>query len=248
MDLNQGILNHEVDLFIPCFIDQIFPETGMNMARVLGKAGLKVRYNDNQTCCGQMAFNAGYWDEAKAMGEKFLKDFNHSRFVIGPSASCVGYIRNHYHTLFHNSAYHLEYKQLIKRIFEFTDFLVNVVHCTDVGSRFDAVVTYHDSCAALRDYGIREEPRLLLSHVRGLELREMDHSGECCGFGGTFSVKFEPISVAMAEQKVHHAIDTGASYIVSTDASCLMHQWGYIQKHQLPIKVIHIADVLASGW
>ena len=241
-------MKHEVDLFIPCFIDQIFPETGMNMARVLEKAGFKVRYNDRQTCCGQMAFNAGYWDEAKAMGEKFLKDFSHSRYVIGPSASCVGYVRNHFHTLFHNSASHLEYKDLVKRIFEFTDFMVNVARCTDVGARFEAVVTYHDSCAALRDYGIREEPRLLLSHVRGLELREMQKTDECCGFGGTFSVKYEPISVAMAEQKVNHALDTGASYIVSTDASCLMHQWGYIQKHQLPIKVIHIADVLASGW
>ncbi|MDD5695051.1 MAG: (Fe-S)-binding protein, partial [Bacteroidales bacterium] len=245
---NQEIMNPEVDLFVPCFIDQLFPETGMNMARILGRCGLKVRYNDQQTCCGQMAFNAGHWDEAKAMGEKFIRDFSHTRYVIGPSASCVGFVRNYYRLLFHNSAYHVEYKQLVSRIYEFTDFMVNVAHCEDVGARFDELVTYHDSCAALREYGIREEPRILLSHVKGLELREMKNTDECCGFGGMFSVKFEPIAVAMAEQKVHHALDTGASYIVSTDASCLMHQWGYIQKHQLPIRVIHIADVLASGW
>ncbi len=241
-------MNPEVDLFIPCFIDQLFPETGMNMARVLRKCGVGVRYNDQQTCCGQMAFNAGHWDEAKAMGEKFIKDFSNAGYVVGPSASCVGYVRNYYRTLFHNSAYHIEYKQLVSKIYEFTDFLVNVARCTDFGAQFDAVVTYHDSCAALREYGIREEPRILLSHVKGLELREMKNTDECCGFGGMFSVKFEPISTAMAEQKVHHALDTGASWIVSADASCLMHQWGYIQKHQLPIGVIHIADVLASGW
>jgi L-lactate dehydrogenase complex protein LldE len=239
---------NEVDLFIPCFIDQVFPETGINMAKVLTKAGVRVRYNDKQTCCGQMAFNSGFWEEAKSMGEKFIRDFNHDRYVVGPSASCVGYVRNYFHILFHNSAYHIEYKHLIKRIYEFSDFMVNVLECTDVGATFEAAVTYHDSCAALREYGIREEPRKLLANVRGLELREMEHTDECCGFGGTFSVKFEPISTAMAEQKVHHALETGAEYIVSTDASCLMHQQGYIEKNNLPIRVIHLADVLASGW
>lgn len=238
----------EVDLFVPCFIDQVFPETAINMVRVLEKVGIRVRYNDRQTCCGQMAFNAGFWDEAKAMGEKFIRDFDHSRYVVGPSASCVGYVRNYFHMLFHNTAYHVESRHLVRRIYEFSDFMVNVAKNTDLGARFEEVVTYHDSCAALREYGIRDEPRILLSHVSGLELREMKHTEECCGFGGTFSVKFEPISAAMAEQKVHHALDTGASYIVSTDSSCLMHQWGYIQKHQLPLKVIHIADILASGW
>lgn len=238
----------EVDLFVPCFVDQVFPETAINMVRVLEKGGVRVRYNDRQTCCGQMAFNAGFWEEAKSMGVKFIRDFAHSRYIVGPSASCVGYVRNYFQTLFHNTAYHVESKHLIRRIYEFSDFMVNVAKFTNVGARFEEVVTYHDSCAALREYGIRDEPRILLSHVSGLELREMNHTEECCGFGGTFSVKFEPISTAMAEQKVRHALDTGASYIVSTDSSCLMHQWGYIQKHQLPLKVIHIADVLASGW
>jgi L-lactate dehydrogenase complex protein LldE len=238
----------EVDLFIPCYIDQVFPETGINMVKVLTRAGARVRYNDKQTCCGQMAFNSGFWEEAKAMGEKFILDFNNDRYVVGPSASCVGYIRNYFHILFHNSAYHIEYKHLIKRIFEFSDFMVNVLGCTDVGAVFEASVTYHDSCAALREYGIREEPRKLLANVQGLALREMAHTDECCGFGGTFSVKFEPISTAMAEQKVHHAMETGAEYIISTDASCLMHQQGYIEKNNLPIRVIHLVDVLASGW
>jgi len=238
----------EVDIFIPCFIDQVFPETGMNMVRVLEKIGAKVYYNDNQTCCGQWAFNSGFWDEAKAVGEKFIKDFSGERYVVGPSASCVGYVRNYFDELFYNTAFHIEYNRLKKRIFEFTDFLVNVMKIEDVGATFESVVTYHDSCAALREYGIKQEPRKLLRKVKGLELIEMKDTDVCCGFGGTFSVKHKDISAAMAEQKVQNALETGAKFIVSTDSSCLLHQEGYIKKHNLPIKVMHIADVLVKGW
>jgi L-lactate dehydrogenase complex protein LldE len=238
----------EVDLFIPCFIDQIFPSTGMSMVKVLEKLGVQVHYNENQTCCGQMAFNSGFWDHAKKVGEKFINDFSNDRYIVGPSASCVGYVRNYFDKLFYNTAMHIEYKKLKGNIFELTDFIVNVLQVQDVGATFESVVTYHDSCAALREYGIREEPRVLLRHVRGLELREMNDTEVCCGFGGTFAVKHEAISVAMAEQKVLNALDTGAEYIVSTDASCLMHQEGYITRNHIPLKVIHIADVLASGW
>jgi L-lactate dehydrogenase complex protein LldE len=237
-----------VDLFIPCFIDQFYPETGFNIVKILEKLGVGVHYNPNQTCCGQLAFNSGFWDEAKSIGEKFIKDFPNDRPIIGPSASCVGFIRNYYPKLFHNTALHNEYKQLRKNIFEFTDFLVNILKVTELGASFHAKVTYHDSCAALREYGIKEEPRALLRHVRGLTLVEMEEPEVCCGFGGTFSVKFEPISTAMAEQKVDQALKTGAEYIVSTDLSCLMHQSAYIRKNNLPIKVIHIADILSSGW
>jgi len=237
-----------VDAFIPCFIDQIYPETAFNMIKILEKLNVSVHYNTEQTCCGQMAFNSGFWEEAKEIGEKFIKDFPNDRPVVGPSASCVGMVRNHYPKLFHNTALHNESNQLIKSIYEFTDFLVNVLKVEDVGASFNAVVTYHDSCAALREYGIKEEPRKLLRNVKGLKLIEMKDTDECCGFGGTFSVKHEAISTAMAQQKVENALETGAEYIVSTDSSCLMHQFGYIKKHKLPIKVIHIVDVLASGW
>jgi L-lactate dehydrogenase complex protein LldE len=237
----------EVDIFIPCFIDQVYPETGFNMVKILEKLGVGVHYNPNQTCCGQMAFNSGYWDHARELGVKFIKDFGNKRPVVGPSASCIGYIKNHYDKLFYNSPWHLEYKELQNNIYEITDFLVNVLKVEDVGSRFEAKVTYHDSCAALREYGLKDEPRRLLRHVRGLELIEMKHSDVCCGFGGTFSVKHEAISTAMADQKVHNALETGAEYIVSTDSSCLMHQQGYIDKHHLNIKTKHIVDVLASG-
>jgi L-lactate dehydrogenase complex protein LldE len=238
----------KVDVFIPCFIDQIYPETGMNMVRILERVGLDVHYNDKQTCCGQMAFNSGYWDEAKAIGEKFIRDFSNDRPIIGPSASCVGFIRNYYDELFYNTALHIEYKALKKNIYEFSDYMVNYLKITDLGATFNHTVTYHDSCAALRECKIKQEPRVLLSKVKGLELREMKDTEVCCGFGGTFSVKNEAISTAMAEQKVKNALETGAEYIVSTDASCLMHQQGFIDKHNLPIKTIHLIDVLASGW
>ncbi|MCD4745196.1 MAG: (Fe-S)-binding protein [Bacteroidales bacterium] len=237
-----------VDIFIPCFIDQIYPQTGLNMIKVLEKFNVSVHFNTNQTCCGQMAFNSGFWDEAKAMGEKFINDFPNNRPVVGPSASCVGFVKNYYSKLFHNTALHNEYKQLKKNIYEFTDFLVNVLKVQDVGATFNHTVTYHDSCAAQREIGIKDEPRILLKHVKGLELIEMRDTDVCCGFGGTFSVKHEPISTAMAEQKVQNALDTGAEYIISTDSSCLMHQYGYIKKHKIPLKIMHIADVLASGW
>jgi L-lactate dehydrogenase complex protein LldE len=237
-----------VDLFIPCFIDQFYPQTGMNMVRILEKLGVEVHYNKNQTCCGQMAFNSGFWDEAKAMGEKFIRDFPNDRPVVGPSASCAGMVKNYYPWLFHNSGLHYEYKQLRRNFYEFTDFLVNFLNEEDTGATFSHVVTYHDSCAGLREYGLKDEGRRLLAKVKGLKLVEMKDNEVCCGFGGTFAVKFEPISVAMAEQKVKNAMATGAGYIVSTDSSCLMHLQGYIDKHKLPIQTIHIIDLLASGW
>lgn len=237
-----------VDAFISCLIDQVFPETGFNMIKILEKQGLEVNYNPEQTCCGQLAFKSGFWDEAKTIGEKFIKDFSNNRIVVGPSASCVGMVRKHYGELFHNTAVHNEYRQLQKNMYEFTEFMVNVLKVTDVGATFNAKVTFHDSCASLRELDSHDEARQLLRNVKGLELVEMKDRDVCCGFGGTFSVKHESIASAMAEQKVLNAIETGAEYIVSTDLSCLMHQNSYVKKKKLPIKIIHIIDVLASGW
>lgn len=237
-----------VDLFIPCFVDQVYPQIGMNMVKIFEKLDVAVNYNTEQTCCGQMAFNSGFWNEAKAMGEKFIRDFSGNRYIVAPSASCVGMVRNYYPELFNNTSLHIEYKQIQKNIFEFTDFLVTILKVEDLGAEFNSIITYHDACAALREYGLKEQPRKLLSKVKGLQLNEMQGNDICCGFGGTFSVKFEQISTAMGEQKVENAINSGAEYIVSTEASCLMHLEGYINKQKLPIKTKHIVDILASGW
>lgn len=237
-----------VQLFIPCFVDQIYPDTAFNMVKVLEKAGCTVDYNPNQTCCGQPAFNAGYWNEAKAVGQKFLKDFRTYDYIVAPSASCTGFVRNYYGKLFDNSALHNDMKLVQKNLFEFTEFLVKVLHVDDVGATLNGVATYHDSCSGLREVRIKSEPRQLLQHVKGLELREMEDTETCCGFGGTFAVKYEPISTGMADQKINNAVNTEADYLISTDLSCLMHLDGYIQKRGLRIKPMHIADVLASGW
>jgi L-lactate dehydrogenase complex protein LldE len=238
-----------VQLFIPCYIDQLYPQTGFNTIKVLEKAGCKVHYNPEQTCCGQPAFNSGYWSEASTLAEKFLTDFNTDMPIISPSGSCSGYIIHHYHKLLTEKPEFLAKHTLIKNnIFELTDFLVNVLKIEDLGAKFPHKVTFHDSCSALREYGIKDEPRKLLAQVEGLELIEMEESDTCCGFGGTFAVKNSAISVAMAEKKVLNAITTGAEYIVSTEASCLMNIKGYCAKNKLPVKGIHLADILAGGY
>jgi L-lactate dehydrogenase complex protein LldE len=237
-----------VDIFIPCFIDQIYPETGFNMVKVLEKVGCTVHYNPEQTCCGQPAFNAGYWDQCKEVGDKFIKEFQNERYIVVPSSSCVGMVRNYYSELFHNTVLHNEFKQIQRNIFEFSEFLVNKMNVTNVGAVLVGTATYHDACSALRECKIKDEPRKLLQNVKGLELIEMEDTDVCCGFGGMFSVKYEPVAVGMADNKLRNAIATGADYIISTDASCLMHLDGYISKQEMKIKTLHIADVLAAGW
>jgi L-lactate dehydrogenase complex protein LldE len=237
-----------VQLFIPCFVDQLYPDTAFNMIKVLEKAGCTVDYNPSQTCCGQPAFNAGFWDEAKSVCSKFIKDFKGADAIVAPSASCVGFVRNYYGKLFENSSQHNEVKDLGKRIFEFSEFMIEILKVDNVGASLPGKATYHDSCAGLRECKIKEEPRKLLSNVKGLEITEMNDVETCCGFGGTFAVKFEAISIGMGEQKVENALATGAEYLISTDHSCLMHLQGYINHKGYNLKTMHLADVLASGW
>jgi len=238
----------KVDLFVPCFVDQMYPNTAMNMVKVLEKAGCEVFYNSNQTCCGQPAYNAGHWDEARDVATKFIADFSKPNVVVSPSASCVGFVRNHYKKLFENSSQHHQANELGGHVFEFTEFLTDILETTSFDAVWNGKVTYHDSCSALRECGIKASPRKLLEQVQGLELIEMKDNETCCGFGGSFSIKYAPISTAMAELKVKYAMETGASAIVSTDLSCLMQLEGYIKAQNLPLSTFHIADILAAGW
>lgn len=228
-------------------MDQIYPETGFSTVKILEKLGIKVHYNPEQTCCGQPAYNGGHWDAARDVAEKFLGDFNTGRTVVSPSASCTGMIRSGFNHLFENTSLHNACRQLQRQSYELTEFLVDVLGVTDLGARFPHKVTFHDSCSGLRECFISQQPRKLLEKVADLELVELPDNTTCCGFGGTFSVKFEPIAVAMGEQKLHHALSTGAEYLVSTDVSCLLHLDGYVKKHNLPIQTIHIADLLAKA-
>jgi L-lactate dehydrogenase complex protein LldE len=238
----------KIELFIPCFVDQLYPETAFNTIKVLEKAGCEVVYNPKQTCCGQPAYNAGYWEQAKEIGNKFLNDFSESDYIVAPSASCVGMVKNGFNDLFTNTIVHNKCRTIQTNIFELSDFLINILKKDYFGAELEGKAVYHDSCSGLRECKIKDEPRQLLSKVHGLEMVEMAATDMCCGFGGTFAVKFDAISSAMAEQKVNNALEMDADYIISTDLSCLMHLEGYIKKNNIKLKTIHIADVLANGW
>ncbi|MFQ3579783.1 MAG: (Fe-S)-binding protein [Bacteroidales bacterium] len=235
----------EVDIFIPCFIDQIYPEIGFSTVKVLEKAGCKPHYNPKQTCCGQPLFNSGYRHDASKLAVKFINEFSGERYIVTPGASCAGYIKTHFHTLFSEQSHREHFKILQPKVIELTDFLINILGLNNFEAEFNEKVTFHTACSALREYGLKDEPFQLLKKVKGLTLLELEHSDTCCGFGGTFAVKQTAISQAMAEQKVQNAIATGASYITSTEASCLMNVEGYIKKQKLNIKTIHIAQILA---
>ncbi len=237
-----------VHVFIPCFIDQLYPTAGFNTIKVLEKAGCTVTYNPEQTCCGQPAFNAGYWGESREICNKFINDFSGADHIVVPSASCTGFIKNYYSKIYDNASNQKDTKGLQEKVYELSDFLVNILKTDDLGAQFDGIATYHDSCAALRECRIKTEPRKLLEKVKGLKLIELQESETCCGFGGTFAVKFEGISVAMGEQKVQNIVNTKADYLISTDLSCLMHIGGVMEKMALPVKSLHLADVLASGY
>lgn len=238
----------KVNLFIPCFIDQFLPETAQNTWKLLRKAGCEVLYNPAQTCCGQPAYNAGFWDEAKKTGQKFLYDFEENIPVVSPSASCVGMIKNDYNDLFTNTKDHNRCRGMQASTYELSDFLVNILGVDYFGAELEARAVYHDSCSALRSCSIKEEPRQLLRNVAGLQLMEAPDAEVCCGFGGTFSYKYPDLGRAMAEQKVQNALELEADLIISTDSSCLLHLQNYIQDQKLPIRTLHIADVLVTGW
>jgi L-lactate dehydrogenase complex protein LldE len=237
-----------VELFIPCFIDQLYPQTAFNTIKILEKAGCNVVYNSEQTCCGQPAYNAGFWEEAKVVGAKFLSDFSENTYIVSPSASCTGMVKNSFNDLFTNTTVHNKCRSIQNNIYELSDFLVNILKKDYFGAELEGRAVYHDSCSGLRECNIKAEPRQLLSKVHGLDLVEMKDTDVCCGFGGTFAVKFDSISSAMAEQKINNALEMEADYIISTDASCLINLQAYIDQHNLKLKTMHIADVLAGGW
>lgn len=238
-----------IDLFISCVMDQFYPETAKNVVKILNMAGVDVEYNPEQTCCGKFAYKSGFVEEAKELGEKFLHDFPNDRAVVGVNASCVGYIKTHYKDLFYNTASHLEYKRLVANIYELTDFLVNKINFLNFGAEFNHRVVYQDTCCSLRELGLKDEGRKLLSNVKGVEIVEMQRPELCCGFGsGLFSIQHEAISVAMAEHKIKDAMSVGAEYIVTNDISCLLQLDSCIKKQKYDIQVVHIADVLAQGF
>lgn len=237
----------KVKLFIPCFVDQLYPQVGMNTVKILEKVGCEVEYNDLQTCCGQPAYNAGYMDEARVVSSKFVEDFKGEEYIVAPSGSCVGYVRGCFEELFDKSIFQKDCMKVSSRAYELSEFLVDILKIKDIGAEFHGKVAYHDACGALRECGIKSQPRELLKHVKGLELVEMKEAETCCGFGGTFAIKYEPISIGMAQTKIQSAAEVKADYMVSTDISCLMHVEGHLKHSGSNLKVKHLADILAAN-
>jgi L-lactate dehydrogenase complex protein LldE len=239
-------MGKRVSLFVTCIVDQLFPKIGLAMADVIERLGYEVDFPENQTCCGQPAFNSGYRAEARTVARHFLDTFESAECIVVPSGSCTSMVAHHYAELFHKDPKALaRVHALEKRIWEFSTFVTQVAGVEDVGARLDEVVTFHDGCHALRELGIRSAPRRLLARVRGLELREMQPAEECCGFGGTFAVKFAELSAAMARTKIEAIERTGARTVVSLDPSCLMQIQGALSRAGSPIRTMHLAEVLA---
>jgi L-lactate dehydrogenase complex protein LldE len=234
-----------VSLFIPCFVDQLSPQVGLDMASVLRRLGYAVDFPEAQTCCGQPPFNTGYWHEAKPLAQRFVEVFRSAEAVVCPSGSCTTMVRAFYPELLSGSSIGQEAIELGKRVFEFSEFLVRQVHVSDVGAVFPHKVAYHDACHALRELHLKQEPRELLGKVRGLELVEMAYSEDCCGFGGTFATKFDMISAAMGDAKAGNAEASGAEFVTSTDPSCLMQIEGILRRRKSAVRTIHLASILA---
>jgi L-lactate dehydrogenase complex protein LldE len=240
-------MSKRVSLFVTCMVDQLFPEVGMAMAEVLERLGYEIDFPEDQTCCGQPAFNSGYRAEARIVARHFLDVFENKEQIVVPSGSCTSMIVHHFAELFAKDPETLaRVHALEKRVWEFSSFLTGVAGVEDVGARFEEVVTFHDGCHSLREMQIKQAPRRLLANVRGLELREMEPAEECCGFGGTFAVKFPELSGAMAETKIAAILHTGASTVVSLDPSCLMQIRGALSRAGSPVRTMHLAEVLAS--
>jgi L-lactate dehydrogenase complex protein LldE len=232
-----------VTLFIPCFVDALFPRAGISMVQILERLGHTVVCPEEIACCGQPPFNSGYWDEARAIAAPVLEKLADAEAVVIGSGSCGAMVKNFYPELFKNTPRAELARAISARTWEFSDFLVSKLGVTDLGAKFPHKITYHDGCHGLRELGIQKQPRALLAQVRDLQLVEMAEVS-CCGFGGTFAAKFPMISTAMGEVKCASAAETGAEYIVSGDSSCLMHIQGLLSRQGSPVKTIHLAEVL----
>jgi L-lactate dehydrogenase complex protein LldE len=237
-----------VSLFITCLADQLYPEVGQSVVRLLHRFGCEVDFPEVQTCCGQPAFNSGYQQEAREVARGMIRAFEHSDYVVSPSGSCTGMVHHYYPQLFADEPAWLEKaERLVNKTYEFSQFMVNVLGVTDLGAILNEKVTYHPSCHAMRLLGVKEEPMQLLSRVEGLDIIDLPKKEDCCGFGGTFAVKMADMSEAMVCEKANHVCSTGARVLVGTDMGCLMNIGGRLNKDNQPVRVLHLAQLLEEG-
>jgi L-lactate dehydrogenase complex protein LldE len=238
----------KVSLFITCLADQLYPEVGESVVRLLHRHGCEVDFPELQTCCGQPTFNSGYQDEARKVARQWIRAFEHSDYIVSPSGSCTGMVHHYYPDLFKDEPeWQAKAVSLIERTYEFSQFVVQVLGIRDLEAKFPHKVTYHPSCHAMRLLGVRQEPLELLSQVEGLEFVDLPKKEDCCGFGGTFAVKMADMSEAMVCEKAAHVCETGAEVLVGTDMGCLMNIQGRLNKEGKPIRVMHLAELLEEG-
>jgi L-lactate dehydrogenase complex protein LldE len=238
-----------VSLFITCFNDTLFPDTGRAVVAVLERMGVEVDFPLEQTCCGQMHFNTGYEDEAVPLVRRFVRAFADSEVVVSPSASCVGMVRDYYTRVAARSgdrAMEAEVRALQPRVLEFTELLIDRLGVENVGAFFPHRVTYHPTCHSLRMLKVDDKPLRLLRAVREIDLVDLPQATECCGFGGTFAVKNADTSIAMLTDKVRTILETGAEVCASADNSCLMHIGGALSRQRAGVRTMHIAEILAE--
>jgi len=238
-----------VALFITCFNDTLFPDTGKAVVRLLERLGHQVDFPLEQTCCGQMHFNTGYQREALPLVRRFVEVFSGYQAIVSPSASCVGMVRELYPRLAEISGdpqLRTDVAQLGPRVWELSEFLVKRLGLEDVGAYYPHRVTYHPTCHSLRMLQVGDTPLRLLRQVRGIDLVELPAAEECCGFGGTFSIKNPDVSMAMLTDKVRHVLDTGAELCAAGDNSCLMHIGGALHRQRTGVGAIHLAEILAA--
>lgn len=232
-------------LYVTCIVDQLYPQVGISVVRVLRKLGVNVDFPPDQTCCGQPLFNSGFNTQARRLASRVLRSFGDAEYVVVPSGSCAAMMRVFYPELFEDDPeLHRRAQQLSAKVYEFSEFLVKVLQVSDVEVAGSGIATYHPSCHLLRELGVREEPQKLLSQVDGLDLTDLPERESCCGFGGTFSVKYPHISEGMLEEKVNNVLATGADTLVSCDMSCLMHIGGALSRQERQVEVKHLAQVL----
>ena len=238
----------KASLFVSCLVDQFYPEVGVSVVNVLRRLGVLVDFPAGQTCCGQPAFNSGYVKEARPLARRFLDLFGDSEYVVIPSGSCGAMLKAFTPGLFSDEP-DLEERAngLAARTYEFSQFLVNVLNVTDVGARYDGKVTYHASCHLLRELGATTESQVLIRAVRGVEVVEMEGATECCGFGGTFAVKYPELSGAILENKLRNIEATGADAVVACDSGCLMHIAGAMSRRGMKARPMHLAQLLDHG-
>lgn len=238
-----------ISLFITCFNDTLFPETGKAMVQLLERLGHTVDFPLEQTCCGQMHYNTGYQEEAIPLVRRFVEVFGESEAIVAPSASCVGMVKEFYHKVADRSGdpeLTERVESVVPRVFELSQFLVEELGVEDVGAYYPHRVTYHPTCHSLRVLHVGEAPLILLRNVRGIDLVELPDAQECCGFGGTFAVKNADTSMAMLGDKIRHIKDTGAEACAAADNSCLMHIGGALNRQRSGVDPVHLAEILAS--